>query len=260
MPVAMHYQSNHLTKVVLRLDFDPLAILSQIVKNDVKPEFSARIAETFPIVVSQPTVNVSFNIGPTGAGVNQQITGMQWQHRKIQNGTCVAVLAPNFLALEYGKKDYDHFPPFRGEAEIILEVFQALYRVPTFNRIGLRYINEIVLPEGNPLDWNGLLSPDIITAVKACMPNDVDMVRSMHQLQVRANECTMLFNYGLHNPDFPNTLARRAFVLDYDGTQTGVASNDALHVIDSLNEFCEKMFESSIEEQFRIRLGVIDDE
>lgn len=194
-------------------------------------------------------------MGPAGSGVTEQIMGIQWHHRKIENGTIVVVLGPTFLAFEYGKNDYHHFPPFRAEVEAVLMAFQTLYQVPIFNRIGLRYINEIIFTEGNPLDWNNLIAPDLITAVKACTTEGMDMVRSMHQLHVRKNDSIIVFNYGLSNPDFPNTLARRVFVLDYDCSQTGVASNNALNSLNELNVICESMFELSIEDGLRDHMG-----
>lgn len=251
----MHYQNNYLSKVVLRFDFDPILALQSSVQVEVKPEFSRRIEGTFPHVIGQPIANFRFNMGPAGSGVTEQIMGIQWHHRKIENGTIVVVVGPTFLAIEYGKNDYHHFPLFRAEVEEVLLAFQTLYQVPMFNRIGLRYINEIILTEGNPLDWDNLIAPDLITAVKACTVEGMDMVRSMHQLHVRKNDSIIVFNYGLSNPDFPNILARRVFVLDYDCSQTGVTSIDALNSLNELNRISESMFERSIGDGLRAEMG-----
>ena len=255
----MHYRHNHLTKVVLRLDHEPIAALSSLADTATRPAFSDRIAETFPHVTGQPTATLRINIGPTGSGMSPQATGTQWFHRKAETGTSVIVIDPAFTAIEYGKDDYEHFPTFRTEVAMVLNALRDLYNVPMFKRIGLRYINEIVMAAGNPLAWDGLISQELITAIKAAKPADSDMVRSMHQLHVRRNDCDMLFNYGLHNPDFPNSLARRAFVLDYDCARSGVESGDALTAIDQLNKFCESMFESSVGNDLREEMGVLND-
>ena len=241
----------------MRLDFDALEPLRQNVQVSVRPEFSNRIAAIYPIAVGQPTATLSVNIGPMGSGINQQVTGVQWHHRKVEDGTCVVALAPEFLAIEYGRGDFDHFPPFRAEVQAIMAVLQEIYHIPIFNRIGLRYIDEISIPEGNPLDWAGLIAPDLITSVKACLQEGMDMVRSIHQLHARRNECTLVYNYGLHNPDFPNTLARRSFVLDFDCSRSGVAAGEALQAIDDINNFCESIFENSIEDGLREKMGII---
>lgn len=46
----MHYQNNNLSKVVLRFDFDPILALQSSVQVDVKPEFSRRIEDMFPML------------------------------------------------------------------------------------------------------------------------------------------------------------------------------------------------------------------
>jgi len=255
----VHYQNNYLTNVILRLDFEPIQILRESIKVEAKPEFSARLAAVYPLVAGQPTATLTVNVGPTGSGINQQITGIQWHHRKVENGTKVIVLGPDFLAVEYGKNDYDHFPPFRQEVATALEALQVLYTVPRFNRIGLRYVNDITIPEGNALDWDGIIVPDLITAVLAGKESEASVVRSMHQLQARQGERDSVITYGLHNPDFPNTLARRSFVLDYDCSQSGVEAAQALQVIDGLNKCCETMFEHSIQSDLRDKMVVLND-
>lgn len=254
----MHYQKNYLTNVILRFDFESLKTLRESIKVDVKPEFSARLAPVYSIVLGQPTATLSVNVGPTGSGVNQQNTGIQWNHRKVENGTRVVVLAPDFLSIEYGKGDYDHFPPFREEAVTALQALQELYKVPKFTRIGLRYVNDINFPDGNALDWEGLLAPELITAVRAGKGPDASVVRSMHQIHTREGERDSVITYGLHNSDFPNTLARRSFILDYDCSQTEVDSVRTLEVVDGLNKCCEGMFERSIEKNLRDKMGEIN--
>lgn len=255
----MHYRHNHLTKVVLRLDYEPIAALRDPGTLQTKPEFSTRIAEKYPFVVSVPTTTISINLGPAGSGMNPQITGANWFHRKTENGTCVVVLAPEFAAIEYGKNDYDHFPVFRTEVALVVNALRELYSVSIFTRIGLRYINEIVLTEGNPLAWDNLIAPDLITGIKAGKQADADMVRSMHQLHIRKSECDMVFNYGLSNPDYPNALARRVFVLDYDCSRSRVDTNESLTAIDHLNKFCESMFENSVGNDLRQKMVMINE-
>lgn len=256
----MHYRTNFLTKVVLRLNFDPIPALRDNARLDNRPGFSARIAEQFPIVRGQPTASLNVNIGPLGAGLEQQMTGVIWDHRRVENGTQVAVLSSDSVGVEYGKNDFDHFPPFRAHARLVIDSLIAEYNPPQFTRLGLRYINEIVLPEGNPLDWDGILQPDLITATKVASGDERQIVRSMHQGIFSSGEYTTVFNYGLVNPDFPNALARRVFVLDYDCSRNGpIPAGEVLQSLDAANVVCESLFEDCIGERLRERMGVIDD-
>src|SRR4051812_5170771 len=99
----MRYRTNFLTKVIFRLDFDPVPALSQLAQPNPPPPFSGRIAQQFPVVRGQPTALLNVNIGPLGAGIQQQATGMVWEHRRVENGTRLVLLSPDFLAIEYGR-------------------------------------------------------------------------------------------------------------------------------------------------------------
>lgn len=256
----MHYRKNFLTNVVLRLDFDAIAALRESVSIDVRPAFSARLAETFPVVSGKPTATLAVNVGPMGAAISQQMTGVVWDHRRVENGTQLIQLTPESMSIEYGKDDFDHFPLFRAHVQLAVDSLIAEYHPHHVNRLGLRYINQVTLPEGNPLDWAGILRPDLITAAKAGALQDTQIVRSMHQITVRRGDHTSVFNYGLINPDFPNALARRVFVLDYDCSQVGqIAVGDILASVDQANTICETMFENSVDAGLREIMEIIND-
>lgn len=250
----MHYKKNFLTKTILRFDFGVVPSL----KGTEKSEFSAHIEDIYPLVTSKPTTTISVNFGPKGSAIQEEVTAMLWEHRKVQDGTRVVFLTADFLAIEYGPNDYDHFPLFRAEAERVFGAFQAVYQPAHINRVGLRYINEVTQPQGNPLDWAGLIKPDLITSAKACFPESAKMVRSVHQLQMQRGDLTMRFAYGISNPDFPAALSRRHFLLDYDCfRQEAMPSNEVLGTLDRLNTLCESMFEISIDDGLRQQMEVI---
>lgn len=105
-----------------------------------------------------------------------------------------------------------------------------------------------------------MVKADLITFVMACFSNDARMVRSVHQLQTRRENLKMRFAYGFSNPDFPAVLARRHFLLDYDCSRDeAIPSNEVMTTLDSLNQFCESMFEASIDNGLRERMGVINE-
>jgi uncharacterized protein (TIGR04255 family) len=252
----MHYRRNFLSKVVCRLDFGEVPAL----KGQAKPEFSTRIEQTFPIATGKPTAVVSLMVGPKGSGIQQELSGMIWEHKKKSDGTQVLNLAPTFLSLEYGTNDYDHFPPFRAELQLAFTELQALYQVAQVTRIGLRYINEIALQQGQALDWHGLLNPNLITSVKAGLPENLDLLRSLHQIHAQRDGMSLMFHYGAFNPDYPNPLVRRHFVLDIDASRSEpTLVGEVMQHIDRLNQYCETQFEASIENGLREKLEIIND-
>lgn len=256
----MHYRHNYLTRVILRLDYDAIAVLREMNRVDAKPPFSQRIADQFPVAAGKPTATLAVNIGPGGAGIQQQNTGVIWEYRRVDNGTQVVTLAPETLTLDYGKNDFDHFPPFRDHSRLAIDALLAEYHPDHFNRIGLRYINEVNFNEGNPLDWDGLLHPNLIVAANAGAAEGDQIVRSMHQTVLRNGDYTTAFNYGLLNPDFPNALARRLFVLDYDCSRMGpIPAAEALATLDAGNTICESLFERSIGIGLREKMEIINE-
>lgn len=101
----MHYRHNFLTKVIFRLEFESVQALS----GTSKPKFSDAIQALYPIAAGKPTATISVNVGPGGSGIQQQVTGMLWEHRKQPDGTQIVQLTPEFLHVEYGKGDFDDF-------------------------------------------------------------------------------------------------------------------------------------------------------
>lgn len=251
----MHYRRNHLTTVIMRLDFPQLNVL---LREDT-PKFSDEISNRFPEVSSEQLSQIQFTMGPGASGINQEVLGFKWEHRNEPNGTKVVVLAPTFLSIEYTPGPYEHFPEFMKNWSAVFNAFTKHYEVEQFTRAGLRYINEIVIPDGNPLDWDGLISEGLITAVKSGETDNLEMTRSMHQYSAKRDDISVRFVYGIKNPEYPNAVARREFVLDYDCYISGVVERDeVLNRVSELNTICAEMFESSIEEGLRKRMEVID--
>jgi uncharacterized protein (TIGR04255 family) len=198
-------------------------------------------------------------VSPGSSGVSQQLKGWVWQHREKEGGDKIISLSFDFLAIEYNQSEFKHFPEFNENFKSIYSAFQELYKVKEFPRIGLRYINEIDIPEGNPLDWDSLISESLVSSVKAGYVDGMKLSISMHQLHTIKNDISVLFQYGIFNPDYPNPVARKQFILDYDCyIPSPTADSEVLECVKQLNSVAEEMFEQSIENGLRDRMEVID--
>ena len=245
---GQHYRQNYLTQVIIRVDYDALPAL----QSQEPTELSNRVKARFPIVTGTPVAKIVVNFSPAGSGVQQQLVGKQWEHRKEAGGTKALFFTPDHLSLEYGRGDYDHFPPFRAEFDEAFNALVQLYPDVRITRIGLRYINQIRLEQGNPLDWETYLAAGLVTSVKAGISNGATLVKSMHQLHVRRDNLNLLFHYGISNPEYPAAVSRREFVLDLDCHKMEVVPpNEVTTTITALNEMCESTFEASILPAFR---------
>ena len=173
---------------MLRVDLDPIEALRGAQAGS---PIAGELAHEYNLVTANPVGTLTINMGPGESGVRQQVTGLEWQHRKVPNGTKVIAVSPDNLYLEYGANDFDHFPPFRQEFVTALNGLAARFPNARANRVGLRYVNEIKLPQGNPLSWDGYIAASLREAVFAGYVQDSAMVRSMHQLQTRRGDVTL---------------------------------------------------------------------
>jgi len=248
MLAANHYRKDFLTKVIVRLDFQSVEKLS----GEERPQFSHEISGRYPDVLGKQKNQFRFSMSSDGPDMSHQAQGWTWEHKNNEVGERVVEISQTHLSMEYRKSAFDNFDVFNQDFEYIYANFQRLYDVKEFNRLGLRYINEINLTEGNPLVWDNLINDGLIVGTKAGLQDEMNLVRSMHQLQAIRDEVTILFNYGIFNPDFPNAVARKNFILDIDCFFSGSMDNGEVHGrMQNANRVAEDIFESSIEDGLR---------
>lgn len=246
------YKKNFITKVILRVDFEKLS--EEQIRN--QPSFSQLVTGTFPHMSTQPMVEMEIDVGED-TSVKRTDAGNQWTYKKKIDGTVQLVLGHSFLAVEYGPADYQSYPSFYADFEIVHKALLEVFNIKQCSRIGLRYINEIRLP-GRALDWEGIIAQRLLDAVLAGALTESRLIRSMHQyIQLKDQDQGML-NYGIFNPDFPAPAVQRHFILDIDCSRRGVIDcidfSDCVH---KLNDMCTVIFEASIEEKLREEMGVL---
>ena len=253
----MHYKDTFLKQVILRFDYARLAALL----TDQETGFTLAMRERYPDVSAQPATMFQVLGGPIGPSISS--AGMGWLriHKTAEPNRSVT-LAPEFLAMEYtGPKAYENFIELRSQLSVVLGSFREHFGPVQFSRIGLRYINEFIFPTGDALDWDGLLDPSLVTSVKAGMFDGLRMTRSAHQLVARRGDVAVTLNYGINNPDFPNPVVRRQFVLDLDCYISGVIEfTEADQRVKDVNALAEAVFEHSITEDLRAKMGILKDD
>jgi len=141
-----------------------------------------------------------------------------------------------------------------------LQVFDsALYPVKIANRIGLRYINQVYLDSGDPLDWTNLINPILVSISEQFVESKDTIMRSMHFLEVGEEDYSLKFQFGLFNSECPGYINRKEFVLDYDCASRGEI--DISQVLDTTKQFHKIIydwFEKSIEDGLRQKMGELN--
>src|SRR5437870_5122840 len=108
-----HYRRNFLTRVLLRVDLEPIAGLQGA--QQAGSPIAEELGHDYRVVTASPMGTLIVNMSPLESGVQQQLTGLAWEHRKAANGTQLVSVSSEHLFLQYGPNDFDHFPPFREE-------------------------------------------------------------------------------------------------------------------------------------------------
>jgi uncharacterized protein (TIGR04255 family) len=253
----MHYKKNFLTKVIFKIDFG--STVSKTQDDELASKFASGIKETYPNVRSNPLTQISMKMSPTGLAIQQEIKGKVWEHTSKEKNK-ILILNPDFLLLEYRDRVFSHFPEFKDDMDLIYKEFQTVFDIPSFSRIGLRYINEIKFSEGKALDWKGFIKDSLVSSTLAGLSNDMKLTRSMHQFMAKHSEdISVLFQYGIFNPEYPNPVSRREFILDVDCfISATIEKSEVIERLGELNAVAEMIFEDSIDEELRREMEVID--
>lgn len=252
----MQYENDHLVNVVYELRFDPILFLKQHPPEDFQQAFGERL----PRVREGVELGVAARVtADTTLDASIQDQNRVWSFLSADRNVTVTISA-NVFRLEY--LDYPGFESMREDFAAFWERFRRECQVKLLARAGLRYINKISIPEGDPLDWGGYVHGDVIAAtIGVESPENMDLARSMHQIHWTADDHRITLRFGLANDDFPNAIAKREFILDLDCFTVGEREADeALAILDQFHGCIEVLFETTIEERLREEMGILVDD
>lgn len=251
---VIHYESNYITNVIFRVDFP------KIIELDIREptaEFQKKIVEKFPRVkpLKRGRVNFKIQSDEVKTGTEEEDA---WEFYNKENNKKV-FLDSNHVSIEYFNH-YTRFKEFLDDIKLVLKAIIDLYPVKIAERIGLRYINQIEMEGVDVYDWENLINKHLYSLTDEFTSSEEDKVqRSMHLLEVNEDGNSFKFQFGLFNSDYPNTISRKEFVLDYDCSTT--QPKDISEVFDLAEEFnviIYKWYEKSIEDGLRNEMGVLN--
>lgn len=236
------YSKNFLTRVICRVDYSTILRL----REQEPAQFQERIRQNYPRVSRERGIQIDFQADPPTAHAP---VPPAWVFEDTSRQDKVT-LTSDFLA--YEAKAYIDFPDFSSKFSPVYTAFIDTYTPSIVNRIGLRYINEIYLPNGNPFEWDDFINNHLTASLQAFPDNQRSISRSMHKLDLNKEHCQMTFHFGVYNSEYPNTITRKEFILDYDCVSRDERSpGEVLGMLGTFNEEIEKLFEASIGDGLR---------
>jgi len=256
MGMGMKYRDNCLKQVIFRLDFtreiDQSRKLSNSFYNeDIRKIFSLK--QDLEGVLAE----VSFTT-EEGSNKISQSQRKQTSYRFTEDSKSkILVLEPSVLILSILK--------YIDEEELykiinpVISQFKATYGNIIVKRMGLRYINNIIIPEGNAFDWSTLLDGKLTSGLE--FPRDRNEIsRLMSSMELKREDYAIRFVYGMFNSEYPNRIARKEFALDYDCyTREETELKDIDDKVKLFHDEIIKLFEESIGQGLREKMGVISE-
>jgi uncharacterized protein (TIGR04255 family) len=246
------YKKNFLNSVVVRIDFE--AIDEGKVDN-----FLQTISATFPRKEKASAYNAEIKLSVEAEGqVAQQVnTKFDIWNLNTNDESKAGQISKNWLLVEY--KKYKNSDVLLEDIERIFDKFLQYFNVVSIKRLGLMYNNIIKLtPSTQPLEWAGYINPKLLSALDFANDSGLALSGYTSQLVKYMPRSNVVFNYGMWNPDFPNQISRKEFLLQYDcftNLEMEVSDIGLVEIFKDFNKQIEDIFEDSIEDQLRDLMG-----
>ena len=248
----MKYKKNFLTNVVFQLRFSPVLAMD----NQGLGKFQQNVKSILPQLKEGKELDIETKMSlkePISTQVKE--TRPRWTFFSQDKEKILAITTKEFT-LEYRR--YLDIEETSSDFEALWTKFQEVYEVSQVDRIGLRYINQVKIPSGDPLDWEGYVHDNLVDATLG--PSQLTgerLARSMHAINWTNEDHRITFQFGLHNSDFPEAIAKKEFILDYDCYTVGpVDGSEASKFLRIFNEIIGKLFEACIGQKLRDFMGV----
>lgn len=247
--MVRRYSKPFLREVIVRLDFSyPVARLARTIPQGLKE----RISAVFPI--SEPKGFIGREMLVTkGATRERTSEGTDWFFHSMDRQKTLIVCRDN---VNIAYKEYESFDALKQDfIPIVTELFRT-YDDLEGRRVGLRYINEIALSEGNLLDWSAYLDERLLGSLS--FPSDPSRIcRAFNNLELNHGDLIVRFQYGMFNSDYPAPIRKRSFTLDYDAYHQGPQNlEDVKRNLDMFHEAIQALYEYSISDELRRLMGV----
>lgn len=239
------YKKNFLKEVVIRVDF--LSEITEIQKQLPK-KITTTLKELFPIPETKETIKTEFIITKQKQELRKADEFIEWSfHSKDRMKTLTVQKSAIFIKIS----KYDTFEKVKREfmtgVNILFETFPQVQA----KRLGLRYLNEIEFPEGDPLDWQKWLKKKAVFSLSG-YPEKNYAIRSVHNVEFNYDTFNLRFSFGIENPDYPARIKKCQYTLDFDAYTNDILDKEEIDAnLIIFHNKIQGIFESVITDDLR---------
>ena len=251
-----HYAKNFITQVILRADFQSGTVPM------IQPEGELLAAlDGFPLRTraNRTKSEVRIRKTPQGPAKDTHTTNYLENNFFTEDKSRHIALCSEYLMLE--ERRYDGYPALRDVFLDVLDAAAAQYPGLKIRRLGMRYINEIKLPEedagpGLGADfWEKYVNPSLLGGLRFAA-NDGALARHMCSTELNNGADRANIRYGIFNGEYPKPNRRREFVLDIDTYTLNLMGAEAVPAkLDEYHRAAFSVFETAVTDALRARMG-----
>ncbi|MBD3350436.1 MAG: TIGR04255 family protein [Candidatus Lokiarchaeota archaeon] len=243
------YNRNYLDKVIFRIDF--LTEISHEVINSTNVIKS--IMKNFPVnekdrIVYENKYKVKLKKAESELAQEQAYEIVEKVFTDSEKGKRLT-FSSRYLIVEIF--DYNVFDLLLSYVEEILKNIDSNIVV---SRMGLRYINNYEFKEKQLFNFQKYFNKKLLSfRFIEELDEKILAKRAINIQEYIFNNNNLRFQYGLYNPDFPATIKKKAFVLDYDCYYQNIIEdkNIILPKFKELHYLIQYFFEKSITDKMK---------
>lgn len=262
----MTYNHNYLTDVILRVDF---VKSEETIKKELNIKVLEKCLESFPIkdIKEKEQKHVVVVDNPE----NPELSTTTIKTEKVfewhffgRNREKELTITNNCFIISL--KQYVSFVELENEFLSIFSIFCENYPETKINRVGLRYVDQLINIDENPVReswnsyWSKYIDSKLLQGLSFCNC-DKNISRYLNMIELNYGESMLRFQYGIFNKDYPAVNKQYSFLLDTDVYAQGVFEIHDLKL--KLSEFHSKakdIFEEAITDELRKKMEIKTDE
>lgn len=236
------YKNTPLKEVIFRVDFERIS-LSKI-KDFSEKAIAFFENESYKSLLSD-VVNIT-NIKWVHDTKVEKVKTHEYSYSNSQESNTLKITNESFILryLEYENHDrlFEHLE--------LLNDFINQFELKTINRLGLRYINSI---EDFEVEKE-YINECFYGTLKFFSEDKDKLARNMWKIIKKEWQGNLEINYGIWNNDFPSTIKKWDFILDFDcSTKTPLVLSDdsAVDITKEFHSIIIENFERIITQKYR---------
>lgn len=251
------YKRDFITQVVVRADF----VTGTAPMGAAVPEGVLAALDGWPerSVINRTKTEVRVQKTPQGPVRDTRTISFPEHNFWTEGRALHAGVCSEYVYLS--QRQYGGYEPLREGFLELLDAVAGQYPGLRLRRLGLRYVNEIKLPEtdaGPDLGadfWEHYVNPLLLGGLRFAA-NDGAMARHMCTTELNYGTDRATIRYGIFNSEYPKPNQRREFVLDVDTYCQQFLEPAAVPArLDDYHAAACQVFETAITDALRSRMG-----